>query len=329
MDRKTVEQFAEFLAKDYGSNILVSQGFCPKCFTDKHSEKTIIKTFQKSVQSSPTSNSQVTRNRFNLWMELFTNGGVDPIQVINAYMPTARDEKGKVVREARFRRSILNLKKPGKTCEKECEAKCLICDSHLGHLPTYSIDGWTVHDICSSKCGFIPCGAAKSACCKRRTLAIPLFFEDNLKMSIRCSDHRIQDKQPQSSLSVATKHSDPSPPAPIHKDPPKHVPKPPAKRKLLKIERVRESGNHDIAKMMFPEQYDKPEPKKPRQDAKPQTVVEIPGSSSGRLGASFLYGKSHGFDFTPPMHIQQPSSDNHAHQTNDDKASAGTSDGEH
>lgn len=324
------EEIARFMAVDYPFDIRVCEGFCPRCF--KNGKTETIASPSESKLDSPTSKSEVKRKRFNLWMELFTDGGVDPIQVLHAYIPSLK-ENGRLINCAKFIRLILNLEKPGDVCknEKLCSPKCLICYSDLDNSPTLSIDGWTVHEICSAPCGFIPDGAAKSACCVKHARTIPKFFEDNLKLSIRCPDHSPQAKPlPGKSTPAADKHARRPPLAPtsVHRDPPKQLPpKVQAKRKLLPIERVKERNNHSIAKMFGAEKRDTPEPKKHDPGEKRKSDWET-SASTGHLGPAFLYGKSHGFDFAPPVRIPIPPSDGGAHQTNEDEAGAGAADGE-
>lgn len=267
-------------------------------------------------------------------MGLFQTGGVDPIQVMNAYIPTVK-HNGKVVRHAEFSHNILNLEKPGEICRNKlmCFPTCLICNSFLDGLPTVTVDGWTVHDVCCDPCGLVPDGAAKSKACKKPARTIPVMFRDILRICIRCSDHC---PKPQARIGTAADMQEPEikPPTPapvvtpVHKVPPKQLQKPPAVRRLLPIERVREKGNHDIRKMFCPEQNDKPNQKTP--DG--QAIIRHTSAftpTTGPLGAAFLYGQSQGFDFTPPISLRPPASEDLAQQEDEDKAAASASDSEH
>lgn len=317
---------------NYPFNIRVYEDFCPECF--KNGKSSTIKLPRDSSRDSPISRSAAERERFDLWMDLFQTGGVDPIQVINAYVPTAK-HNGKVVRHAEFSHHILNLEKPGESCRNKvmCFPTCLICNGFLNGLPTITVDGWTVHDICCDPCGFVPDGAAQSKACKKPARTIPVMFKDILRVCIRCTDH-CPKPQPKTLAPADIKEVKLPAPAPssavtpVHKAPSKQLPKPPGMRRLLPIERNREKRNHDIRQMFSSGKTDDSDPNKTDKEKKIRTNP-APAPSTGPLGAAFLYGQSQGFDFTPPISLLPPASKDPAHQEDENKAATGASDGEH
>jgi hypothetical protein len=327
------EKIAKYLTDDYHFNIQVTEGFCPDCYGKGKVE--IVKIPRDSVLDSPTSRSQARQCRFESWMELFEDEGVDAIQTINSYTPSKKQD-GKVTRNPQFAYPILAMDKPGIACKNKslCSPICLICNTALENLPTVTINNWTVHDVCSDPCGFVPPGVAKGVCCKTPTLAIPKFFKDALGISLLCPEHGPNPKSKPAvpvTVSVRPRPRPTAAPTPGSEHRPPAAPKPQAKRKLLGIERRKETGTHNICKMMWPDQYvknptAKPEPEQPKREAAAWSHVGG-GASAGRLGASFLYGESGGFDFTPPRSLAE--SDALAQKNDEDVAGAGAGDGNH
>ena len=88
MNIKDVEKFARFLAQDYPFDVRTKVNACPVCFSNKNSTTSVIKAKKTSRQDSPTSKYVTLCERYNIWMNLFVDEGLDPIQCINEPVDT-------------------------------------------------------------------------------------------------------------------------------------------------------------------------------------------------------------------------------------------------
>lgn len=329
MNTTDVVKLARFLANDYPFNIRVTNGACPVCF--KNGQVQVIKSVRDSQLDSPTSKFEARRKRFELWMELLDEGGLDPIQCINAYVPACEQSK----KVSRFSYPLVIQTALGEPCKakSECFPTCLICNTPMDQLPSVTAAPWTipVHTVCCDPCGYISPGAARGNCCQTPALTIPKRFKDTLGINIRCAKHgssgSSQTKKPVMALEVTPsrdvnheKTASPPTEPPARPTVPKPKPKP---SKPAKIDRVKERGCHDVAKLLWPDRYAsaaKPEPKR----AKAAHPRDEPISSKGP-GAAYFYAKSH-HDFSEPRRL--PTSEDLAHEENEDKAGSCAGDGE-
>jgi hypothetical protein len=320
MDIDGARMVAEFLAKDYPFNLHVTLGACPVCF--KYGKIKTIQSPRVSSLDSPTSRDNAYSRRIELWMELFESKGLDPIQCLNAYIPSSKQFR----LAPKFTHPLIIQSELGQPCKDraDCSPMCLICNTPIHSLPSLSVEPWKspVHKVCCDPCGFAPPGAAKGAVCKTMTLTVPNLFKETLGIALRCPAHcnHMTVRQGGHAEAGASKAAAEPPSATTVKTPRPTIPKPPPPRKPLKIERVKETGSHDIAKLLFPDRYAakaKPEAKKAR--------IEHHTPPSKGLGAAFLYGEKK-FDFTEPTRI--PLSDDLAHEKDEDKAGSGAGDGQ-
>jgi hypothetical protein len=330
MDRKDVETLARFLADDYIFDVRAKEKVCPVCFSDKRSTTSVIKAAKSSKLDSPTSKHEARRKRFVMWMELFEEGGLDPIQCINVYIPSAGQHGG----IPKFPYPLVISTKLGEPCadQRNCLPKCLLCLTPIDEEETVIIPPWTspVHKMCCAPCGHALPGAAKGVYCKTLVLSVPKLFEESLGIRIRCSEHRA-DKVTSKQAAAAKTEPSPRPIAlpskAVTATPPASQWKPPKQRRLLTIERHPETGSHHIGKMMFPEAYTPP----PKQD-KP-SLMKLLQTAQGEHnpptkgpGASFFYGAK-SFDFSEPKRLPV-ASDDLPHQKDEDEACARAGDGE-
>ena len=330
MNTTDTVKLAEFLARDYPFNVKVTHGACPVCF--KNGSVHVIKSVRDSQLDSPTSKYEARRKRFELWMELFDKGGLDPIQCINAYVPSCRQSK----QVSGFSYPLIIQTALGQPCQDKsrCFPTCLICNTPMDQLPFVTVAPWTipVHAVCCDPCGYTSPGAARGDCCRTPALTVPKRFKDALGITIRCVKHEsngsLQDKMP-AREAAPSKNVETMKTAPQSTEKPARPltprPKPP-QRKPLKIERVKEKGCHDIAQMLCPDRKPTaaatPEPKRPKLDF----PRDEPSASKGP-GAQFFYGAKH-FDFTEPKRLFPSGSDDLAHEKDEDEAGPSAGDGE-
>lgn len=321
MDTDDIIKLAKFLVDDYPFDVRVTVGACPVCF--QNGQTTAVKTTRDSKLDSPTSRHEARRKRFEMWMELFKDGGLDPIQCLNVYIPAANQYK----QTAKISHPLIITTKLGEPCadKSKCFPLCLICNTTLDHHPSSVVAPWTssVHNVCCDPCGFTPPGAARGVCCKTPALTIPRLFQESLGIVIRCPKHSLYSKEkPEPAVKA---RSAPSPAAQATPVParPAQQPKTPKQRKLLSIERVKETGSHHIGKMMCPDLYASAK-KKPEEAPRPMFQPE----PSNGPGAAFFYGAKH-FDFSEPKRIPiVPDSGDLAHQKDEDEAGPSAADGE-
>jgi hypothetical protein len=333
MDRKDVEALARFLAGDYIFDVRTKENACPVCFSNKGSATSVTKAAKCSVNDSPTSKHEARRKRFVMWMELFEEGGLDPIQCINVYIPSAGQLRG----IPKFPYPLIISTKLGEPCaeRRDCLPKCLLCNSLLNPEDTVTVPPWPspVHRTCCVPCGHALPGAAKGVCCKTLVLSVPKFFEESLGIRIRCPEHRADRISPPGaakappSAQKAQPTAKAQPAAPERPSAPASQWKPPKQRRLLPIERVRETRSHHIGKMLFPDAYALP-PKQDKPTAKMlrQAAPGEPQPASRGPGASFFYGAK-SFDFTEPKRLTV-TSDDLVQQKDEDEARPGAGDGE-
>lgn len=330
MDTADVDKMANFFASDYPFNVRITEGACPKCF--RGGQVSVVNMAKSSKNSSPTGNNAACLRRIQMWKKLFNEGVLDPIQCINAYIPAFQRPEN----VPKFPEPLVVLPKLGEPCKNnpKCFPRCLLCDGEMNQLPSITLAPWNfpVHECCVGKCGYSSPGMARGVCCQTPVLTVPLGFRDRLDINIRCAKHNNHDdpKTKQQAVEVASERegrgerivSQPS----RAETPVAHTSIPKKKLKLshpAKIDRVKEKGCHDIAKMLWPDRYAstaKPEPKR----AKIDPPRSEPFSSKGP-GATFLYGAKH-FDFTEPKRL--PTSEDLAHEKNKDEAGPGAGDGE-
>jgi hypothetical protein len=323
MNTDDVQTLARFLATDYPFNIKVSSGACPTCF--KNGKIKTIKSTNDSSLDSPTSRQEAYRKRVALWRELFETGGLDPIQCINAYIPSS-----KISRQApKFTHPLIIHTELGEPCKDkpDCAPLCLICNTPIDYHPSVTAAPWThpVHKVCCDPCGYALPGASKGTVCRAPTLTVPKLFKDTLGITTRCAAHgnHVKVRMEAPVVEGTPKPAPPNDRAPVPAVKPKPPPtqsRPPPPRKLLKIERVKETGSHDIAKLLFPDRRtakDRPEPKRAR--------IEPPPTPSRGPGAAFLYGEKH-FDFSEPKRLTP--SDDPAHEKYENKARSSAPDGD-
>ena len=164
MDRKDVERVATFLADDYPFPIKVVEKSCPICFT-KGKTRT-IKIKRDSTLDSPTSRDIARGERYEAWMELFIDTGLCPIQTLNVYIPSLK-ENGRVVRFPSFTHPLILMGDHCSPCAPACHPMCLLCSTPLDQEPTLLIDPWPprVHQVCCKPYGLPLRGAAKGDSC--------------------------------------------------------------------------------------------------------------------------------------------------------------------
>jgi len=329
MNTTDLVKLAEFLARDYPFDIRVTNGACPVCF--KFGKVQSIKSTRDSNLDSPTSKFESRRKRFELWMELFNEGGLDPIQCINAYVPSCKKAK----QVPKFSYPLIIQTTIGEPCKNklDCVPTCLICNTPMEHLPSVTAAPWTipVHEVCCDPCGYTLPGAARGICCQTPALTIPKLFKDTLGIDIRCIKHGsgsslpINKKTEVGPLSRDSR-AETTAPQPTTKTALPSMPKPkPVPRKPVKADRFNEKGCHDIAKLLWPDRHT-PVAKSETKRAKPDIPKpEADPTLSHGLGAAFLYGAKK-FDFTEPKRLFP--SDDLAHQKDKDEAGPCTGDGE-
>jgi hypothetical protein len=333
MDRRDTEKIARYLTDDYIFPIKVTENPCPNCFIK--GKIRVIKTTRDSPLDSPTSRGEARNMRYQTWMQLFLESGLCPIQTINAYVPSVR-MNGKIVRNPEFSYPLIITGGHGELCKTKfnCDPMCLICNTPLSHLPSLRVNPWTipVHDTCIKECGFSFPGGPKGACCTAPVLTVPKLFEDTLKITIRCSKHRADrvEEEPVKPAAKAKGKSLAEKPKSTMTVPEvsavQIVPKPPNKKapppKLLKIQREKEKGCHDIRRMLDPERFateQKEQPKFKQARTTDESVSRGPGTA-------YLYGAGK-FDFSEPKRLPVPGSGDSTNEKDKDEAGAGASDG--
>ena len=340
-----MEKIARYLTDDYIFPIKVTENPCPVCYS-KGSIR-IIKTTRDSPLDSPTSRGEARNMRYQAWMTLFVESGLCPIQTINAYIPSLKKD-GKMVRFPEFSYPLVIMGEHGEQCKRRftCEPMCLICNTPIQQFPSLKVEPWKlpVHDTCIKPCGFALPGAYKGVCCTTPVLTIPTLFEDNLKIAIRCAKHRedrvaeepaakADSKANSNSKAETTARETPQAAAAVRAAPAVSavsavsvVPKPPSRKapppKLLKIQREKEKGCHDIRKMLDPGRFVVEQKEQPK--FKQARTIDEPVSRGP--GTAYLYGVGH-FDFSEPKRLPVPGSDAPANEKDEDKADSGAGDG--
>ena len=334
MDKADVESLARFLAKDFPFNVRAQKKACGVCFSTKKSTPEITKTVKIRISSDTSKvnadDKDGLRKRFEMWMKLFEDGGLDPIQFANVYIPSRGHHVPK------FNRPPLVLSELGEPCidNPDCMPVCLLCYRDPTILPEKMtiIPPWTfpVHESCCVPCGHESPGAAKGVYCKTLVLSVPKLFEESLGIRIRCPEHRADKSRPSgaakagpspSSAAAAVPAAVKAPLSAERPTPALSQCKPPKQRRLLPIERKPETGSLHIGKMLFPAAYIQP----PKKD-KPSTKRSAPDEPPARgPGAAFFYGAK-SFDFSEPKRLPV-ASDDLAHQEDQDEAGACAGDG--
>jgi hypothetical protein len=335
MDIDDKVKVAKFLADDYIFDVKVTVGACPVCF--KNGKIQTIKASKDSKRDSPTSRGEARRRRFEMWMELFEEGGLDPIQLLNVYIPAVKHGSFTQIPKISYPLIITTQLGPPCADKSTCQQVCLICNTFLEPDASTTVAPWTtpVHKVCCDPCGFTHPGAPKGVHCKTPALTIQKLFKDSLGICIRCPQHS-RDYTAPPAAKIASKEA-PAPPTDSEVKPPRAKPeaqpnqvvklKPPKQRRLLPIERNKETGSYHIGRMMCPDKYAPPSKTSPGEVKR--FKADDPTPPSRGPGAAFLYGAKH-FDFSEPKRFNPAaSSDDLAHQEDEHEAGPGAGDREH